>query len=101
MTRVLHEPFRQCRRRPSMAVPPEPVQDVEPTNAAVRGTHSTLPTWAIWRAMKFPEADPIRMCQKFWSLPSVLQLQGEDLEVYCKALMERYQTCPSGIVPGE
>ena len=108
---VVHEPFRQwvieddfADGRPAWdSVGAQFVKDVEAHELmklrCLNGTHSTLAYLgylAGYETIAESVADPTfaRLCEKLWAeeiLPTVPQPQGEDLEAYCRSLLERYQ----------
>ena len=108
---VVHEPFRQwviedrfVAGRPAWdQVGAQFVDDVEAHELmklrCLNGTHSTLAYLgylAGYETIAETVADPAfaRLCEKLWRdaiLPTVPQPQGEDLEAYCQALLERYR----------
>ncbi|MCJ8310713.1 MAG: mannitol dehydrogenase family protein [Rhizobiaceae bacterium] len=108
---VVHEPFRQwviedrfVAGRPAWdQVGAQFVEDVEAHELmklrCLNGTHSTLAYLgylAGYETIAETVADPAfaHLCEKLWRdeiLPTVPQPQGEDLEAYCQALLERYR----------
>ncbi|MEM6499250.1 MAG: mannitol dehydrogenase family protein, partial [Pseudomonadota bacterium] len=108
---VVHEPFRQwvienrfADGRPAWEqVGAQIVEDVEAHELmklrCLNGTHSTLAYLgylAGYQTIADTVADPVfsRLCEKLWSeeiLPTIPQPQGENLEAYCQALLERYR----------
>lgn len=108
---VVHEPFRQwviedhfCAGRPAWeTVGAQMVQNVEAHELmklrCLNGTHSTLAYLGYlggYQTISETVADPdyAALCERLWEqeiIPTLPQPEGEDLQGYSRALLERYR----------